>query len=323
MDVSTVIRQRLEHLGLEQRDLAAAARVTESYVSQLLTRKKAPPASDRTDIYEKMGKFLGLSPGQLEKLADVQRREELKKKLADPPRPLYREVRELILRKCRPEKTLQIREIFERDPFGAIERLVTQKLLDVVKKVLREELESENWLRIVARLNGRSYEETRVTVLEFLDTDVFNLSEENSFSFLDPLIEAWDIDLATFAIEIVLNKRLAPVSSRRFELVEREAGPPAVEPGLEEFLRDPALSAGVKGEELEFLRALRFKSRRPAALYFYRELQNLRDPLNFSSGAPALAAPAGNRGRGAPAHRRSAARKVQSPRRKNGARRRA
>jgi hypothetical protein len=29
------------------------------------------------------------------------------------------------------------------------------------------------------------------------------------------------------------------------------------------------------------LRRIKFKSERPAALYYYRELQNLRDPLNF------------------------------------------
>ncbi len=57
MDVPLVIKQRLEELGLEQRDLAAAAEVTESYISQLLTRKKLPPAPERTDIYDKMGKF--------------------------------------------------------------------------------------------------------------------------------------------------------------------------------------------------------------------------------------------------------------------------
>ena len=43
MDVSLLIRQRLRELGLDQKDLAAAAQVTESYISQLLTRKKAPP----------------------------------------------------------------------------------------------------------------------------------------------------------------------------------------------------------------------------------------------------------------------------------------
>jgi transcriptional regulator with XRE-family HTH domain len=60
MDVCLAIQQRLKELGLEQRDLAEAAQVTESYISQLLTRKKAPPATNRTDIYEKMSTFLRL-----------------------------------------------------------------------------------------------------------------------------------------------------------------------------------------------------------------------------------------------------------------------
>ena len=176
MDVCLVIKQRLEKLGLEQRDLAAAAEVTESYISQLLTRKKLPPAPGRTDIYDKMGKFLKLPSGKLAKLAEHQRKEELKRNLADPPTPLFKEVRELILRKCVPAKEKQIRVIFEKQPFGELERLVTQKLLDVIKKVAKEELNSENWLHLVARLAGRSYEQMRVTLLEFLDTDVFSLS---------------------------------------------------------------------------------------------------------------------------------------------------
>jgi len=63
MDVSFVIRQRLELLGVGQKDLARAARVTESYISQLLSRKKAPPAPGRTDIYDRMDRFLELPPG--------------------------------------------------------------------------------------------------------------------------------------------------------------------------------------------------------------------------------------------------------------------
>jgi transcriptional regulator with XRE-family HTH domain len=58
MDVCVVIKQRLEELGLEQRDLAAAAEVTESYISPLWNGKKLPPEPGRTDIYEQMGKFL-------------------------------------------------------------------------------------------------------------------------------------------------------------------------------------------------------------------------------------------------------------------------
>ena len=281
MDVCLVIKQRLDELGLEQKDLASAAEVTESYISQLLARKKLPPAPDRTDIYAKMAKVLKLPSDRLSKLVNLQRREELKRHLGDPPAPLYREIRELILHKCQSDKEKQVRAIFEKQPFGELERLVTQKLLDVIKKVAREELNSENWLHLVARLTGRSYEEMRVTLLEFLDTDVFNLSPENCVSFLDPLIESWDVDLATFGMEIVLNRRIASGDPKRFEFVEKGADQPQVEPGFKEFLSDSSLSGTATKEEIELLRKLRFNGKRPTSLYYYRELQSLRDPLHF------------------------------------------
>jgi transcriptional regulator with XRE-family HTH domain len=281
MDVCLVIKQRLEELGLEQRDLAAAAEVTESYISQLLTRKKLPPAPGRTDIYDKMGKFLKLPSGKLAKLAEHQRKEELKRNLGDPPKPLFKEARELILRKCAPTKEKQIRAIFEKQPFGELERLVTQKLLDVVKRVAKDELESKTWLHSVARLRGRSYEAMRVSILEFLETDVFNVSVENCMSFLDPLIESWDINLKNFGMEIVLNHRLASGHPKKFEFVEREPDQPEEEPGLKEFLNSSSLSGTATKEEMEFLKKLRFNGKRPTSLYYYRELQNLRDPLHF------------------------------------------
>ena len=282
MDVPFLIRHRLEELGLEQQDLARAARVTESYISQLLTRRKAPPAPSRTDIYDKMDKFLKLPKGELAKLAALQRKEELKRELGDEPVPLFHQVRELILRKCNPENVKHVRAIFEQRPFGELERLVTQTLLDVVKRVAKDELENEYWLRMVAKLSGRSFEEMRVTVLEFLDTDVFHVSSENCVSFLDPLIESWDIDLATFRLDIVLNQRVAAGHVKRFEFVERGSELPVGEaPGLKEFLQDPALSGTATEEELALLKRLTFANRRPTALYYYRELQNLRDPLHF------------------------------------------
>jgi hypothetical protein len=282
LDVSLVIRQRLEELGFEQRDLAIAAQVTESYISQLLTRKKEPPAPSRTDIYDKMGKFLKLPNGELSRLADLQRQEELKRKLAEPPTPLFGEVRELVIRKCRPDKQDRIRAIFEKEPFGEVERLVTQKLLDVVKRVAKEELESENWLHLVAKLSNRTYEEMRVAILEFLDSNIFDVSVENCVSFLDPLIESWDIDLVNFDMEIILSRRVAPGHPKRFEFVEKEPEEALEEePGLKEFLRDSLLSGDASEEEIQFLTKLRFKGKRPTALYYYRELQNLRDPLHF------------------------------------------
>jgi transcriptional regulator with XRE-family HTH domain len=282
VDVSLVIKQRLEEFGLEQRDLARAAQVTESYISQLLTRRKAPPAPGRTDIYEKMDKFLKLPSGELARLAAVQRTEGLKRELGEEPAPLFREVRDLILRKCHPDNEPQVRAIFEKQPFGELERLVTKQLLGVVKGVAKAELENEYWLRMVAELGGRSYQEMRVIVLEFLDTDIFHLSRENCVAFLDPLIESWDIDLATFALDILLNPRVVSGHVKRFEFIEREADQLFVEePGLNEFLEDPALSGTATEEEVAFLKRLRFKGRHPSPLYYYRELQNLRDPLHF------------------------------------------
>jgi transcriptional regulator with XRE-family HTH domain len=282
MDFPLFIRHRLSELKTEQTDLAAAARVTDSYISQLLTGKKAPPAPERTDIYDRMETFLRLPAGTLATLADLQRTDALKKKLADPPTPLFKEVRELILRKCEPIKEHSIRALFEKEPYGALERLVTQKLLDVVKRVTKEEWDDENWLRIVARLTDRSYEQMRVSVLEFLETDIFNVSVENCVTFLDPLIESWDIDLATFGMEIVLNRRLAPGHPKKFGFVELEPAPPVDdEPGLQAFLQDPGLRGDATVEEIEFLKKLRFTRHRPTPLYYYRELQNLRDPLHF------------------------------------------
>ncbi len=282
MDVSLLIKRRLEEFGLEQRDLAHATQVTDSYISQLLTGRRTPPAPNRTDIYEKMDKFLKLPSGELARLADHQRKEQLKKALGDEPTPLFGEVRALVLRKCNVRKERHIRAIFETQPFGELERLVTQKLVDVVKGLAQQELENESWLRTFAERGGRSYEEMRVIVLEFLDTDIFQVSSENCVTFLDPLIESWDIDLATFALDVVLTNRMAPGNVKRFEFVEveplRHAGE---EPGLKGFLQNSALSGTATAEEVAFLKKLRVPGRRPTPLYYYRELQNLRDPVHF------------------------------------------
>src|SRR6059036_4295959 len=83
MDVALVIRQRLDELDLDQRDLADAAGVTESYVSQLLTHKKSPPAPDRTDIYDRMDRFLKLPHGELARVADAHLKEERMRRIGE------------------------------------------------------------------------------------------------------------------------------------------------------------------------------------------------------------------------------------------------
>jgi transcriptional regulator with XRE-family HTH domain len=287
MDVSSRIRQRLAELGLDQKDLANAAQVTESYISQVLTRRKAPPDPDRTDIYDKISAFLALPRSELTKLAKEQRLNEAKRKIGDTPGPLYEGVRALLVRKCSAETRQDVRRIFEKDAFGELERLVTQKVLEAAQRSVQSELQQEQGLRAMALVSGRSYEELRVAILEFLDSDIRQVSEESCVSFLEPTIDSWDIDLRTFSMKVVLNGRLLKAGTRRFEFAERsdESGDD-LEPGFKEFLDDPRLNRDTTEDEREILKSLRFNGRRPTALYYYRELQSLRDPLHFSPSAP-------------------------------------
>ncbi len=113
---------------------------------------------------------------------------------------------------------------------------------------------------------------------------MLDLSVQNFIDFLDPLIESWDIDLTTFAMKIVLSPELGHDQIKHFAFVEKKAHSqfnPGREDGLLEFLQNPSLSGDANQEEIEFLKGLRFKDKKPTALYYYRELQNLRDPLHF------------------------------------------
>jgi transcriptional regulator with XRE-family HTH domain len=243
MDVALVIRQRLDELQLDQRDLARAANVTESYVSQLLTRKKAAPAPQRTEIYDRMDRFLKLPPGELARVAEAYLKEERMRRLGIVA-PLVPALRTLLLRKCAPAEREAVRAIIERQSFGELERLVAQTLLHVAH----------------------------------VAADVLHLTPKQ-LSRLGDAIASWEWDPATFALTI----RTTTGELKHFEYDERANGGGGgdQEKGLVEFLRDPLLSGTTSPEELAFLKSLRFRERRPTALYYYRELQNLRDQLHF------------------------------------------
>jgi hypothetical protein len=65
----------------EQHDLAEAAQVTKVLHSQLLTGKKAPPAPEWTDIYDRMETFGRLRAGKWAKVADLKPDEASRRKL--------------------------------------------------------------------------------------------------------------------------------------------------------------------------------------------------------------------------------------------------
>ena len=88
MDLALFTRNRLKQLRLGPRDLARATRMTESYVAHVLAANSSQTAWSRTDMQDQLERVLKLPQGQLAKLADLQRREHLKKRLGNQPRAL-------------------------------------------------------------------------------------------------------------------------------------------------------------------------------------------------------------------------------------------
>ena len=201
-----------------------------------------PPAPDRTDIYDKMSRALKLPAGRLSTLADLQRKDDLKRSLSARPRAPVQGGARIDPPEVRTRRTdAGPRDLRE----AALRRARAPRHAEAAgrrQEVAKQELDNDNWLHRVARSAGRSYEHMRVIVLEFLDTDVFNLSVENCVSFLDPLIESWDIDLATFGMRDRAEPAGWPLATPRSSSSSRgrRSQPLEDEPGFKEFLRRPA-----------------------------------------------------------------------------------
>ena len=286
MDVSFVIRQRLEEFGLEQRELARAAQVTESYISQLLTRKKAPPAPGRTDIYDKMDRFLKLPSGELARLAAVQRKAELKRETG---------------RRARPAVSGSPRV----DPPQVSPRPGTARPRDLRGAAVRR-ARAPRHPTAAGRAHGRGQGRAGERVLAphgrgprrpKLRGDARHRPRVPGYRHLPPVPGA--VRRVPGAADRILGHRprdvcaghrpepqggLRACETIRVHRAGTAASWPAKSPGSPNFFRIPALSGSATEEELAFLKRLRFKGKRPTPLYYYRELQNLRDPLHFRSG---------------------------------------
>ena len=95
--VSQLVRRRLKELKRTPRELAEAVQVSEEYVSDLLAGRRAPPAPGRTDLYDRMTKFLRLHRNDLPTCAKVEREAIGTKRTRPDPK-----VRALLLGLCEP-----------------------------------------------------------------------------------------------------------------------------------------------------------------------------------------------------------------------------
>jgi hypothetical protein len=200
--VSQLVRRRLRELKRTPRELAEAVRVSEQYISDLVAGRRRPPAPGRSDLYVPMAKFLRLHRNDLPTCARVERAADGAGRRR--PDPL---VWRLVLELCDPARQRAIaRRAGKAGGEGAeLEALIVGRLLEVAQGFVRRKLEDEVGLRVAATRDGCSYLDARMRLLEFLDACPDSLTPSDCEEFVLPRITAWDIELETRAMRIVLR----------------------------------------------------------------------------------------------------------------------
>ena len=199
--VSELINRRLKELQRMPSELATAMQVPESYVTDLLAGRRPPPAPGRTDVYDRMTKFLRLHRNELSASARLERAAE-----AGGSRRPHVKVRKLLFELCEPTRARAVsRRLADRKRNVALEILIAQRLLEVAQGFVRRQLDDEVGIRVAAKREGCSHTEMRLRLINFLDVTPESLTVADHEVYLRPRIAAWDIDLETNAMKIVLR----------------------------------------------------------------------------------------------------------------------
>ena len=199
--VSQLMRRRLKELQRTPRELAEAVQVPETYIADLLAGRRRPPAPGRTDVYDRMTKFLRLHRNDLPTCARAEREEDT----GGHRRPDVK-VRDLLLELCDPAKARVVnRRLAGKKDSVALEILIAQRLLEVAQGFVRRQLDDEVGIRVAASREGCTYLEMRMRLIDFLDTTADSLTVTDHEVFVRPRIATWDIDLETHAMRIVLR----------------------------------------------------------------------------------------------------------------------
>jgi hypothetical protein len=212
--VSELLKSRLRDTKRTSADLAAAIEVPESYVDELVSGKRRPPRPARTDIYERMTRFLGLGRNDLVESAKWERDSK-----APSTKGPVDEVRDLVLSLCQPDTAKALEKRAKKD-HTELTGLI-QRVLDVVQGAVCRVLEDQIALRIAATQNGMNYTDMRLRVLEFLDATAETLTVNDFAYFVRPQIAQWDIDPEHGALRVLLRSREPQERHRRRPMVRR------------------------------------------------------------------------------------------------------
>jgi hypothetical protein len=201
LKVSELMRRRLKELQRTPGELAEAMQVPESYIADLLAGRRRPPAPGRTDVYDRMTKFLRLHRNELSTSARAEREEDT----GGHRRP-DQKVRKLLLDLCEPTRARALsRRLTEKKGDPALEIIIAQRLLEVAQGFVRRQLDDEVGIRVAANREGCTHIDMRLRLIDFLDVTADSLTVTDHEVYVRPRIATWDIDLETHAMKIVLR----------------------------------------------------------------------------------------------------------------------
>jgi hypothetical protein len=127
---------------------------------------------------------------------------------------LQADVRRQLLDLCEPAtaKTLERRRTKNSvaELTGILERVV-----GVTQGAVRRVLDDQIGLRLSATHAGRSYEDMRLRVLDFLDATPETITMDHLTEFILPRIARWDVDLKTGVLRVVLRAQEPRERTRR------------------------------------------------------------------------------------------------------------
>ena len=208
--VSELLRRRLEETRKSPEELAEAAQVPPEYIDGLLDGTRRPPLPGRTDVYDRMTRFLRLARNELATCASAERA------AAAEQRPVLPDakIRRLLFSFCDPQTASELERRRTRQN-GAEVADIIQRLLDVTHGAVQRTLSDPVILRAAATQNGSSYTAARLKVLEFLDKTPGTLTVDDVEEFIRPRITHWEVDFATGVLRVVLRGQEAPQRERR------------------------------------------------------------------------------------------------------------
>jgi len=211
MTIRKLLHERLAETQRSPADLAIAVDLPDRYVTELMSGRRRPPLPSRTDVYEKMTRFLRLGRNDLAEVATAERAEAgIDKRAPDP------KVRAQILELCATDTAEQLTQRAKKDDAEIVDLI--SRVLGVVQGNARRSLDAQIPLRIAATRTGQTYQETRLHVLEFLDTSPATLTLDHLIDCVRPQIASWDVD-ASGVLRIVLRPTGPTERHRRSPIV--------------------------------------------------------------------------------------------------------